>query len=48
MKRYLYAVYDDNNRIVKLYAEKGWAERKASRSEIYRVERYVLAKEEVR
>lgn len=41
MKSHIYAAYDSQNRIVALYTNKTWANRKAGTSEDYRVESYV-------
>lgn len=41
MKPYVFAVYDNKNRVIALYANQTWANRKAKTSEEYRVESYV-------
>lgn len=43
MNGYLYAVVDDNDRNIKLYASHTWAKRKASRRSNWRIETYVHA-----
>ncbi|MBM7598192.1 hypothetical protein JOC34_000549 [Virgibacillus halotolerans] len=41
MKGCIYAVYNEKNRVIGLYANETWAKRKADRSDSYRVETYV-------
>lgn len=41
MKSYVFAVYDSQNRVVALYANEIWANRKAKTSKNYHVESYV-------
>lgn len=38
---HVYAVYDDKDRVVALYTNQTWANRKTDRSDNYRVESYV-------